>query len=365
VGTVLGDLLGEGIQPYLLVVGGLLLIITVIVNVDGVVASEIRRWGPLIGRLAGRVRRRRPAAGDTAVPDAVQPSRREHGSGAEHSTVTPRVLAVSDIAVRFGVTDVLKGVSLEVRPGAIVGLIGPNGAGKTTLIDVITGYVTPRGGSVTLDGTPVARAAHARARAGIARSYQSLELFDDMTVLENLRVASEGCRWWNYLTDPLHPGRASVSDEMARAIEVFKLGDVLHKRPNELPYGQRRLVAIARAVAAEPSVLLLDEPAAGLSETERAELAELVRHLARDRGLAVLLIEHDVPLVMSLCEEVVALDFGRVIARGRPDEMRNDPAVIASYLGAEASEHDEQPHLTPSEAAGGPGARTLEKELHP
>jgi ABC-type branched-subunit amino acid transport system ATPase component/branched-subunit amino acid ABC-type transport system permease component len=367
-GTVIGDLLGEDFQRFFLTGGGILLIVTVIFNVDGIVASEIRRWSRVGRRVAGRARRSRDAAADagrkSASAGAVDRARQE-SSPDEHVKVAPRVLAVTDIAVRFGVTDVLKGVSLEVRPGSIVGLIGPNGAGKTTLIDVITGYVTPRGGSVSLDGAPVPRAAHARARAGIARSYQSLELFDDMTVMENLRVAAERSRPWHYLTDPFFPGRPAVTAEMARAIDVFQLGDVLDRRPSELPYGQRRLVAIARAVASEPSVLLLDEPAAGLSETERTELAELVRHLARDRGLAILLIEHDVELVMSLCEEVVALDFGRVIASGPPDKMRNDPDVIASYLGAEThGDDDEGAAAVEPVTAGSTAASSLEREFH-
>jgi ABC-type branched-subunit amino acid transport system ATPase component/branched-subunit amino acid ABC-type transport system permease component len=365
VGTSISELFGDGLQPYLPTAGGVILILIVITNVDGLVASEVRRYSHIGHLIAGKVRGRRAPSAEAeqhTVQDAAGPPDSVPAEAA--SQVPPRTLAVSDVSVRFGVTQVLKDVSLQVRPGSIVGLIGPNGAGKTTLIDVITGYVTPISGTVTLNENAVARAAHARARSGIARSYQSLELFDDMTVRENLRVASEGARWWHYATDPFYPGRARTTPGMAQAIDIFDLHDVLDQRPSELPYGQRRLVAIARAVAAEPSVLLLDEPAAGLSETERAELGQLVRHLARDRGIAILLIEHDVELVMSLCEEVIALNFGEVIARGRPEEMRNNEAVVTSYLGGETQAEDDAQDcvFTPTAAAGS----TLgHKELHP
>lgn len=337
VGTTLGNLFGEGIEQYLLVASGPLLILTVVANVDGVVASEIRRWSSVGKRITGRIRRNRPA--DVSVSEPAANAGTGTDAVARKATrVTEQALEISDIAVRFGATEVLRNVSLDVQPGSVVGLIGPNGAGKTTLIDVITGFVTPSHGTVKLNGEPVHRAAYQRARTGIARSYQSLELFDDMTVLENLRIAAERCRWWNYITDPIFPGHPTTSPAMAEAIEVFRLGEVLDKRPSELSYGQRRLVAIARAVASEPSVLLLDEPAAGLSEVERDELGELVTHLARERGIAILLIEHDVELVMRLCERIVALDFGQVIAQGSPAEIRENAAVIASYLGAAATE---------------------------
>lgn len=341
VGTTLGDLLGRGIQPYITMIGGLLLIIMLIANPDGVVAAEVRRWKRIGRRVAdalsrdrtrGLLRRRRCTT--VPIPGATEST--------EAQPVAPRSLDVQDIVVRFGATDVLNGVSLSVRPGQVVGLIGPNGAGKTTMIDVITGYVAPRSGSVKLGDVSLrGRRAHQRARAGIARSYQSLELFDDLSVLENLLIASERCRWWHYLRDPFFPGKSRVTEALAHAIDAFGLREVLDRLPTELPYGQRRLVAIARAVAAEPSVLLLDEPAAGLSQPEREELGELVRYLADRRGIAVMLIEHDVEMVLKLCDEVVALDFGRVIAQGPPDQMRSDEALIASYLGRSEDHADE------------------------
>lgn len=339
-GTSVGNLFGQGIQPYITVIGGVLLVVTLIANPDGVAAAEVRRWKRLGARFASLIpeaaRRRLTARPAVQLPD--------HGGGSSSvKKVTPRTLTVHEVAVRFGATDVLKNVSLAVAPGEIVGMIGPNGAGKTTMIDVITGYVAPRAGQVDLDGASLLRKRpHHRARSGLARSYQSLELFDDMTVLENLLVAADRCRWWHYLIDPLRPGRPKATDALVQAIDAFDLREALHRLPTDLPYGQRRLVAIARAVAAEPSVLLLDEPAAGLSQPEREELAGLVKHLAKERGIAVLLIEHDVEMVMQLCDHIVALDFGRVIVEGSPADVRSDPALIASYLG-HAEELAEEP----------------------
>jgi sulfate-transporting ATPase len=221
----------------------------------------------------------------------------------------------------------------------VVGLIGPNGAGKTTLIDVVTGFTRQHSGTVTLDEQPIDRwSARRRARAGIARSFQSLELFEDLTVRDNLRTASDRRDPLAYLSDLVWPGDPPLSSTAIAAVREFGLEDDLDRRPSELPYGRRRLVGIARAVATKPSVLLLDEPAAGLDERETAELGDLVRRLAREWGLAVLLVEHDVSLVMSVCDRIVALDFGIVIAGGTPDEIRRNEAVVAAYLGRDEDE---------------------------
>jgi ABC-type branched-subunit amino acid transport system ATPase component/ABC-type branched-subunit amino acid transport system permease subunit len=337
VGTNIANLLGTGIQRYLSLAGGIILILMLIQNQDGIVAAEIRRWAKLGGLIVHRFR-----GGDApGAPSEELPMPATSDSRFVRSNrVTPRTLKVTDLCVRFGGNQVLTDVSLEVKPGKVLGLIGPNGAGKTTLIDAVTGYVQPSHGTVHLDDLPLtSAAAHKRAQAGIARSYQSLELFDDMTVLENLIVASEPIRWWHFLAAPFYATKPTITPATQEAIDVFGLSEVLQSRPTDLAYGQRRLVAIARAVAAEPSVLLLDEPAAGLSESERMELKVLIRHLAVDRGLAILLIEHDVPLVMSVCDDIVALDFGDVIARGDADHMRTDAKLIAAYLG-QTDEHD-------------------------
>ena len=231
----------------------------------------------------------------------------------------------------------LDDVSFELRSGEILGVIGPNGAGKSTLVDAVTGFVTPRSGSIRLDGDELGRlGVTARARRGLGRAFQSLELFEDMTVHENLLVADDPGGMSPWLTDVVRPGRPRLGPAATRAVHDLGLAEVLAAHPGELSYGRRRLLAIARAVAADPSVLLLDEPAAGLDARERRGLAELIGRLAHERGLAVLLIEHDVNLVASVSDRMLALDFGRVIARGSPDAVRDDPSVRSAYLGIPA-----------------------------
>ncbi len=268
----------------------------------------------------------------------------------EREPVAPKVLAVQHVGVHFGGVVAVDDVSLEVHPGEVLGLIGPNGAGKTTLIDVITGFTPPDTGSVMLDATSTNRwSPRRRAREGIGRSFQSLELFEDLDVLDNLRAASDRRDPLAYLTDLVWPRSPPLSGTAVAAVREFGLERDLDRRPSELPYGQRRLVGIARAVATRPSVLLLDEPAAGLDEAETRELSELVVRLAKEWGLGILLVEHDVSLVMAVCDRIVALDFGKVIATGTPDEIRGNAAVIAAYLGdpddvgSAASETGSQP----------------------
>ena len=200
-------------------------------------------------------------------------------------------------------------------------------------MDAITGF-TPAAGTVELDGTRIDRwPAHRRARAGLARSFQSLELLEDMTVADNLRCAAEPQDRLSMLLDFLHPGRGQMSAATAAAISDFGLEDKLGKLPTEIGYGDRRLVAIARAVAGEPAVLLLDEPAAGLSDTERAEVSRLITVMAREWNIAVILIEHDVSLVRRVADRVIALNFGRPIASGPPGEVLSHPALVEAYLG--------------------------------
>jgi sulfate-transporting ATPase len=299
---------------------GVLLILNLILFPDGVVAQlehDSRRVLAFARRIIHVSERPAP------LPDEV-----------EHVPVVPATLRVDSVKVTFGGVVAVENASLEVRPGEVVGLIGPNGAGKTTLIDVVTGFTRPQHGHVLLDDRTVdSWSARRRARGGIARSFQSLELFEDMTVRDNLRTASDRRDALAYLSDLVWPGNPSLSAAAVAAVREFGLEDDLDRRPSELPYGRRRLVGIARAVAIGPSVLLLDEPAAGLDERETAELGDLVRRLATEWGLAVLLVEHDVSLVMSTCDRIVALDFGRVIATGTPEEVRADEAVVAAYLG--------------------------------
>lgn len=266
--------------------------------------------------------------------------------------VAPKTLKARGVTVRYGGTTAVDSVDLDVKPGRITGLIGPNGAGKTSFIDAMTGFTRPAAGSIELEGTDItAWSTTRRSRAGVGRSFQALELFEDMTVIDNLKAASEPQDFWSYLRDLVWPVQAPLSPAVVNAIREFKLDEDLPRGVDDLSYGKRRLLAIARAVAAQPSVLLLDEPAAGLNEFETRELAHLVKRLAEDWGMSVLLVEHDINFVMSVCDEIVVLDFGCKISEGTPDHVRNDPAVIAAYLGEEdpAEAHQRQDEIEAQE----------------
>ncbi|MBV9004349.1 MAG: ATP-binding cassette domain-containing protein [Solirubrobacterales bacterium] len=325
----------------LAIAGGLGTMVGLAAYPDGLAARMAYDARRLRGWLKARLARYLPfASGPSTAPNL------EAGQSIAAVRRSEHELRVDGLEVRFGGVVALDGVSLSVRSGEILALIGPNGAGKTTLIDAVTGLAPCHAGTICLDGEridgwPVAR----RARAGIARSFQSLELFDDMTVEENLRAAAERPASWSYIGDLVRPANPPLPVPALRAIEDFRLGNDLHRLPEELSFGRRRMVGIVRAVAAQPSVILLDEPAAGLDESESLELAGLLRMLAEARGLAVLLIEHDMNLVMSVSDRVVALDFGRKIAQGAPGEVRHDRAVIDAYLGAEAPLDPTPPRL--------------------
>ena len=242
-----------------------------------------------------------------------------------------------DIAVNFGGVVALDHLSFTVEPGEVVGLIGPNGAGKTTLLDVVTGFTAPTVGSVRfgdeiIDGWSVER----RARAGIVRSWQAVELFEEMSVRDNLLVAADDQSPRYLLSDLVRPGRPQPTELMNELVAEFDLEDVLDDRPSTLPHGVARLVGIARALVTEPTVLLLDEPAAGLDDREGAELGEAIRSVASRRNIGILLVEHDVPLLLQTCDRIVVLDFGRQIAEGSPEEIARDDTVIDAYLGSAA-----------------------------
>jgi branched-chain amino acid transport system ATP-binding protein len=236
------------------------------------------------------------------------------------------LLEARDVTVRFGGKAALSQTSIDVERGMITGLIGPNGAGKTTLFNVVCGLLTPQGGHVVLDGSDVTRAPpHRRARLGLARTFQRLELFTSLTVRDNIRVGGDIRNHWSRR-------RADSTDEAERIIELTGLGPIADREVSEIPTGRARVVELARALMTRPSVLLLDEPAAGQTERETEEFGALLRRLAAE-GLAVCLVEHDMTLVMDVCETINVLDYGRTIAVGPPAQVRNDPAVIEAYLG--------------------------------
>jgi ABC-type branched-subunit amino acid transport system ATPase component/branched-subunit amino acid ABC-type transport system permease component len=273
------------------------------------------------------------------TPDGERAQPTPDGERASHKRLPARTLEVHDLRVRYSGVVAVDGVSLTVAPGEVVGLIGSNGSGKTTVIDAITGFTHPAGGRVLLEGRLVNRwSAARRSRAGISRSFQSLELFDELTVHDNLRTAADRRDLLAYITDLVRPATPRFAHEVSAAIQDFELADELDHAAKDLPYSRRRLLAVARAVATEPSILLLDEPAAGLGEDESSELRVLIRQLVEGWGMGILIAEHDVDLVMNVCDRIVVLDAGRVISEGAPREVQTDPAVIAAYLGTEVLE---------------------------
>ena len=243
------------------------------------------------------------------------------------------LLEVDSLTVRYGGVLALADVSFTIEPGTLLGLIGPNGAGKTTCIDALTGY-TAHAGHVRLDGARIdGLPPHRRARLGLVRTFQSVELFDDLDVAGNLLVAAAAPRWWHPLADLVVPMRSRHdAGAVERAVTLLGLEASLERPTSELTEGERKLVGVARALAREPRVLLLDEPAAGLDTTESAELGRRLRAVV-DAGTAVLLVDHDIDLVATICDALVVLDQGVLLCSGTPDEVLHDERVIAAYLG--------------------------------
>ncbi|GAB2843502.1 ABC transporter ATP-binding protein [Actinocorallia aurea] len=238
------------------------------------------------------------------------------------------VLETQGVTVRFGGKTALESVGISIEAGAVTGLIGPNGAGKTTLFNCITGMQPVRTGKVVFDGEDITRLGSGRrARMGMARTFQRLELFLSLSVRDNVRVAGDIVR-------ANTRRRFDVAAETDRILALAGLTDIADKDVSAIPTGRARVVEVARALMTHPKLLLLDEPASGQTERESERFAELARNLAED-GMAVCLVEHDLPMVMSLCSTIHVLDHGALIASGTPAEVRATPQVIAAYIGTE------------------------------
>ena len=244
------------------------------------------------------------------------------------------MLRVEGVEVRFGGLVALQNVDLEAQGGRITGLIGPNGAGKTTLFNVITGMQTPTQGRVFIDDVDVTdRKTHQRARLRVARTFQRLEVFGSLTARENIRVAADARNGWSGTKVDARAATEAI-------LERVGLTAVAEDPVDSMPTGLARLVELGRAMATDPRLLLLDEPGSGLDHDETDGLGRLLQSLAEE-GVAILLVEHDVELVMSVCQDIYVLDFGRLIAHGPPGEIQADETVQAAYLGAETEALDE------------------------
>jgi ABC-type branched-subunit amino acid transport system ATPase component/branched-subunit amino acid ABC-type transport system permease component len=315
-------------------IGGIALIVTLLVNPEGIAGTGYVKKVQKRKRLAAEAAAEARARGETLAQEDLRPLRA--ASRAAPKEPGPIVLAAHGISVSFGGLKALDDVDLTVAEGQLVGLIGPNGAGKTTFIDAISGFV-PYRGRAELDGRPLdGLAAHSRADRGLARTWQSLELFDDLSVRENLAVASYHPSVWATVKETLsRPVRTTeAADE---TLELLRLAHLADAMPEDLSQGQRKLVGIGRALAAKPRLLCLDEPAAGLDTREGEALAYHLREVV-DAGTPLLLVDHDMGLVLGISDYVVVLEFGKVIAHGPPEAVRRDPQVVKAYLGSAAAE---------------------------
>jgi len=268
------------------------------------------------------------------------------------------ILEVRNVTVRFGGLTALDAVSLAIPSRHVMGVIGPNGAGKTTLLNVLCGFIRPDDGEVIFGGRRHSFRPHQLAALGVARTLQGVGLYSGLTVLENVMVGAT-CRasagFWSALLALPRSGRdeRALRNLARQALGRVGAAEVADARPHELSYGMRKRIALARALVAKPRLILLDEPASGLGESELAELATLIRDLAAEESLMV--VEHHVDLMMSVCDSIVVLDFGKVIAAGSPREVRDNPDVTAAYLGAVEAGHGPAGSTEPTRSTGNAG----------
>ncbi|MEY2599078.1 MAG: hypothetical protein RLZZ244_1229 [Verrucomicrobiota bacterium] len=251
------------------------------------------------------------------------------------------LLEIRNVTVRFGGLVAVSELSLQIQPRELVGLIGPNGAGKTTAFNLVTGVYAPSEGSILWEGQPVSgQKPSLIAAKGIVRTFQNIRLFGSLSVLDNVRAAFhlrlEGGFWGALRRDRrFEQEEALIHSQALELLQIFGLENAAHLPCKSLPYGDQRRLEIVRALATRPRLLLLDEPAAGMNPTEKVELTKLIRFIQERFGLAVLLVEHDMRVVMDICQRIAVLEYGRKIAEGTPEQIRKDPRVIAAYLGEE------------------------------